>query len=105
MSCAIAYAEHSEAFLIQREDELRGHTRSIRDNGHRTARPKTFVGQWCGARGTASGTTQLRPNHGRQPLTPQPGPKRGAYLVSAFALSPGDGEDSLCPSRRRTLPV
>ena len=45
MSCAIAYAEHSEAFVIQREDELRGHTRSIRDNGHGAARRKTFVGE------------------------------------------------------------
>jgi hypothetical protein len=45
MSCAIAYASHSEAFEIQREDELRGHTRNIRDNGHGAAGPKTFVGE------------------------------------------------------------
>jgi hypothetical protein len=45
MSCAIAYARHSKAFVVQREDGLRGHTRSIRDNGHGAARPKTFVGE------------------------------------------------------------
>jgi hypothetical protein len=48
---------------------------------------------------------RLRPDRGRQLLTPQPGPKRRAYPVSAFDVLPDDDEGSPRPSPQHTLPA